>query len=35
VVYEWDTKLADLLEPEPDRHQLVVVDETKVAADDE
>lgn len=35
AVHEWYTKLADLFEPGPDNHETVVVDETKVAVEDE
>ena len=35
AVHEWYTKLADLFEPEPDSHRVIVVDETKVAVEDE
>jgi len=33
--HEWFTKLADLFEPEPDSHRVIVVDETKVKVEDE
>ena len=35
AVHEWYTALADLFEPEPDEHDTVVVNETKIAVEDE
>lgn len=34
AVHEWYTALGDLLEPEPDEHGTVIVDEMNVAVDD-
>lgn len=35
AVHDWYGELADLFEPEYDRHRIIVVDETKVRVEDE